>query len=53
MHDYDGLWHTSNFTITLTATDDLSGVAETYYKINDGPTKTLANQQVMSNHTSP
>jgi parallel beta-helix repeat protein len=36
-HDYDSLWHTSDFTITLTATDDLSGVAETYYKINDGP----------------
>jgi parallel beta-helix repeat protein len=36
-HDYDGLWHTSDFTITLTATDDLSNVAETYYRINDGP----------------
>ncbi|MBS7621530.1 hypothetical protein KEJ32_05405, partial [Candidatus Bathyarchaeota archaeon] len=41
-HDYDGLWHTLDFTITLTATDDISGVAETYYKINDGPTKMVS-----------
>jgi len=38
-HDYDGLWHTTDFTINLTTTDDISGVAETYYKINGGPTK--------------
>jgi parallel beta-helix repeat protein len=42
LDDYDGLWHTTDFTITLTATDDLRGVAETYYKINDGPTKTVS-----------
>jgi len=42
LDDYDGLWHTTNFTITLTATDDSSGVAETYYKINDEPTKTVS-----------
>ncbi len=35
--DYDGLWHTSDFTINLTATDDLSGVQTIYYIINDGP----------------
>lgn len=40
--DYDGLWHTTDFKITLTATDDLSGVAETHYKINDSPTKTVS-----------
>jgi len=34
--DYDRLWHTSDFTINLTATDDLSGVQTTYYRINDG-----------------
>ncbi len=42
VHDYDGLWHTSDFTISLTATDDMSGVAETYYKINDGPTQNIS-----------
>jgi len=39
--DYDGQWHTADFFITLTATDDVSGVTDTYYKINDGPTKTV------------
>ena len=28
--DYDGFWHNSDFTITLSATDDYSGVLETY-----------------------
>jgi len=41
-HDYDSLWHTSAFPIILSATDDLTGVRETYYKINDGPTKTIS-----------
>jgi parallel beta-helix repeat protein len=36
-HDYDGFWHTTDFAINLSATDNLSGVAETYYKINDDP----------------
>lgn len=40
--DYDEKWHTSDFTITLSAIDDESGVAETYYRINDGSTKTLS-----------
>jgi len=35
INDYDNLWRNIDFTITLTATDE-SGVAETYYKINDG-----------------
>ncbi len=34
--DYNGLWHIADFTITLTATDHESGIAETYYRINDG-----------------
>jgi PKD repeat protein len=40
--DYDGLWYNSDFTITLTATDDYNGVSETYYMINDGPTQQLS-----------
>jgi hypothetical protein len=40
-HNYDGLWHTTDFTINLAAVDDLSGIAETYYKINDVPTQNL------------
>jgi hypothetical protein len=34
-HDYNGVWHTSNFTITLTATDNIGSVNETYYQINN------------------
>jgi hypothetical protein len=41
-NNYDGLWHTSDFTITLTATDDSSGVAETFYITNGGATKTVS-----------
>jgi len=40
-HNYDGLWHTEDFAITLTATH-ISGVAETYYRINDESTKKVS-----------
>ena len=40
--NYDGLWHNIDFTINLIATDDYSGVAETYYKINAHPTRQLS-----------
>ena len=40
--NYDGLWHNDDFYISLTATDTLSGVAETYYKINNELAKTLS-----------
>lgn len=40
--DYDGTWHTSDFTISLTAVDDGSGVAETYYRINQGGVKAVS-----------
>jgi len=40
--DYDGLWHNADFTITLTATDIGGTVAETYYKINNGPLKKVS-----------
>jgi hypothetical protein len=39
--NYDGLWHTRDFTITLMAFDGEIGVAETYYRINNGPTQNL------------
>ena len=39
--NYDGQWHTRAFRINLTATDDISGIAETNYKINNGATQSL------------
>ena len=39
--NYNGLWHTSDFTITLTAVD-VGGISETYYKINGGTTMTVS-----------
>ena len=40
-NDYDGAWHTQNFNLTLTATDTQTGVSETFYKINGGPTRNV------------
>jgi len=40
--DYDGLWHASDFYINLSATDDGAGVASTYYRVNGGPTMSVA-----------
>jgi len=40
-NDYEGLWRTADFTINLSATDDLSGVAEIWYKMNEGTNKTV------------
>ncbi|MCW4046761.1 MAG: PKD domain-containing protein [Candidatus Bathyarchaeota archaeon] len=40
--NYDGLWHTSDFAITLTCADDGSGIGATYYRINNGPIKNVA-----------
>jgi len=39
--DYDGSWRKFDFTITLTAVDHGSDVAETYYRINDGSVKAV------------
>jgi parallel beta-helix repeat protein len=41
IHNYDGSWHKDDFFIVLIANDDLSGVAETYYRINEGPTRNV------------
>jgi len=35
-HNYDGAWHTSDFTIALSAGDNESGIKEICYRINDG-----------------
>ncbi len=40
--DYDGKWKTRDFLIGLSASDDTSGVAETYYRVNDGPTRKVS-----------
>lgn len=40
--NYDGLWHTKSFTIALLAFDGESGVAETYYRIDDGPIQNVS-----------
>ncbi|MGQ9551913.1 MAG: PKD domain-containing protein, partial [Candidatus Bathycorpusculaceae bacterium] len=42
LEDYDDLWHNEDFAIILTATDDASGVFETYYRINDGPVNNVS-----------
>jgi hypothetical protein len=41
-HNYDGLWHTSDITIVLKSSDDLSGVADTFYRINSSPVKRVS-----------
>lgn len=40
-HDYDGSWRNADFIIMLTATDNINGIAETYYQINDGSVKAV------------
>ncbi|UCF07794.1 MAG: PKD domain-containing protein [Thermoplasmata archaeon] len=40
--DYDGEWHTSAFTVNLTAHDNLTSVNNTYYKLNDGEIKSVS-----------
>ena len=39
-NNYDGEWHTADFTVNLAA-DDYFGVNQTYYKLNGEPTRTL------------
>lgn len=40
--DYDGTWHTANFTIILTAVDNESGVSKIDYRINNGPIQNVS-----------
>jgi dipeptidyl aminopeptidase/acylaminoacyl peptidase len=40
--NYEDLWHMVDFQINLTATDDLIGVTETYYKISGGSVNTVS-----------
>ena len=42
LNDYDGSWHTTDFTINLAASDNISDVAEIYYRINDGPIQNVS-----------
>lgn len=38
--DYDGLWHTSDITVFLIASDNFA-LNQTYYRVNGGPIKTI------------
>jgi len=40
--NYDGLWHTRDFTITLMVFGGASDVSETYYRIDNGPTQSTS-----------
>ena len=40
--NYDNKWHNSTFTITLTAQDDSNRIKQINYKINNGPSMTVA-----------
>ena len=40
--DYDGVTRANNVTIHLTTLNDLGGPASIYYRINNGPTKSVA-----------
>jgi len=42
INDYDGLTHTDEFAIHLTTLNALGGPTGTFYKINNGPTKSVA-----------
>jgi len=42
LNDYDGAVHTSDFTINLTTLNDLGASTNIYYRINNGPTKSVA-----------
>ena len=39
--DYDGKPHTGNFTINISTKNALAGIQNIYYRINNGPTKSV------------
>jgi hypothetical protein len=41
LNDYDGSSHTKDFKINLSTSNDLGGLADIYYRINAGPTKSV------------
>jgi hypothetical protein len=41
INDYDGATHTSDFNISLSTLNDIGGPTDIYYRINNGPTKTV------------
>ena len=42
INDYDGTVRTNDFTISLTTLNDLGGSSSIYYRINNGPTRSVA-----------
>jgi hypothetical protein len=42
INDYDGTVRTNDFTINLTTLNDLGGPTSIYYRINHGPTRSIA-----------
>jgi len=42
INDYDGTVRTNDFTISLTTLNDLGGPSSIYYRINNGPTRSVA-----------
>jgi hypothetical protein len=36
LNDYDGKWHSNDFSINLATTNAISGPADIYYRINNG-----------------
>lgn len=41
LNDYDGELHTSDFSINLSTVNDLGGLANIYYRINNGQTESV------------
>lgn len=39
--DYDNAWHTKDFKINLSTTNDLGGLGNIYYRINNGTTENV------------